>query len=358
MPAGLRGPLTAIAILTSIIAIGTLDLNTGRPYSFAIFYVLPTAVAAWYLRRPLGIAAGVLTGLTWGVADYVVRTDQLAAIVWNGFTRIAVFIAVAYLIDTLRYLIEALRRNEAELRSLLGQREEFLSLMAHEIRAPVAAIEIVATGLSAAPELGVRERRALGQLVSQARSLSALAEGVLSASQIEAGTIQLEREHFDLRSLFSEMLEAGGRVRVTLPGIPLMVYADREAIGRAITNVVGNAQKFSAADRAVEIDIGCSGGNALISVTDHGVGLDAAELPRLFQKYSRVRNEETRRIEGVGLGLYFTRLIIGAHGGSIRAVSRGRGLGSTFRIALPMESPVGSEAAPLPQQAHGWQRHG
>lgn len=353
MPAGVRGPLTAVAILVSIIVIGALDLNTGRPYSFAIFYVLPTAAAAWYLRRPLGIAAGIMTGLVWGAADYVVRTDQLPAIVWNGFTRIAVFIAVAYLIGTLRYLIRALRRNEVELRSLLGQREEFLSLMAHEIRAPVAAIEIVATGLSGAPELGVRERRALGQLVSQARSLSALAEGVLSASQIEAGTIQLEPEHFDLRGLFTELLEVQGRVTVTVPGTPVVVYADREAMRRAIANVVGNARKFSAADQTVEIELGCSDGDAVVSVTDHGIGLAADELPHLFQKFSRVRNEATHRIEGVGLGLYFTRLILGAHGGSIRATSRGRGLGATFRIVLPLPVDTAPPAASLPRQAHG-----
>lgn len=344
---GGRAAVAMLAVLASIVVVGLIDLNTGRPYTFSVAYVLPTAIGAWYLGRLAGLTAAVLCGLTGGIADYLIGTNSVEAAFWNGLIRIAVLIVLASLMDALRHLIETLRRNQIELRELLAQRDQFLSIMAHELRAPVAAIEIVATGLNDTPDLDHRARRALSQLLGQARSLSSLAQGVLSASQLEAGTMELDPESFALGELLTEACDGQARVQVRLPEAPVLVFADRAAILRAVINLVGNAVKFSGAGQPVTVALKCDGNEALVEVADLGVGLTAEESARLFQKYARIRTPATSRIEGVGLGLYFTRLILTAHGGSVSVKSPGRNLGSVFTLRLPILDAAGATPVSL-----------
>ncbi|MHB8631721.1 MAG: sensor histidine kinase [Candidatus Limnocylindria bacterium] len=331
--------VTAIGLVLVVPAIGLLDLETGLEYSFSIFYVVPTVLAAWYVGRNLGIGVAVLTGLTWAYTESAVRVASLPAATWNRGTRLLILVALAYLIDQIR-------RHQEELRGLLAQRDEFLSLIAHELRAPVSAIEIVAAGLTRAPALGAGERRALGQLLQQAHGLTGLAEDLLSVAQLEAGGGHLGPETFDLRSIAAALAEDEPRIRLTVADGPVLIYADRAAIRRALLNVLANALKFS--DAAVELDVGLGrrSATAVIRVTDHGIGLDPDEARRLFRKYGRIRNDATAHIPGVGLGLYFTRLVMTAHGGSVAAQSSGRGTGSTFELELPAGVPAGQPPHP------------
>ncbi|MBI2982940.1 MAG: HAMP domain-containing histidine kinase [Chloroflexi bacterium] len=330
-----RALLLGCGTVLLVLAIGLVDLSTGPSYSFSIFYVLLTAAAGWSLGRGFGIVVGIVSGLSWDLSDSVFRAEDLAASMWNGLTRVAVFGTLAYLTATLRVLVGSLRRSQSELQELLVQREEFLSLMAHEVRAPVSAIEVVATGLLRSATLGERERRALQQLLGQARDLSTLAEGVLSASQLDAGLAQLEPETIDLAALATDIAEPHSRARLDLPADVITVVADRNSLRRAIANLVDNALKFSPEDQPVEIKIRRGGGGAFVHVIDHGIGLTAAEASRLFQKHSRIRHEATAGVEGVGLGLYLTRLIVEAHKGSVSVDSAGRGRGATFSLWVP-----------------------
>jgi signal transduction histidine kinase len=332
-----RKTLLGLTIIASILFIGLADLRSGSAYHLSIFYVLPTAAAGWYLGARFGLVAGVVAGVNWDIADSVMRTEDVAASLWNSLTRIVVFAALAYLTATLRVLIEDLRRSQEELRALLAQREEFLSLMAHELRAPVAAIEAVATGLLAAPELPSSERDAMRRLRGQARSLSTLAEGVLAVGRLDAGVAaQLEMERLDIRELLAELAEEQPRVFLDLPDEPVVVRADRNTIRRAVANLVQNALKFSPAEWEVVIAVRAGGGGgAFIQVIDRGIGLTHEEASRLFRRYARIRRDGARPVEGAGLGLYFARLIAEAHGGSATVHSDGHGHGSTFSIWLP-----------------------
>lgn len=351
MLTGARALLFGAGIVALTIAIGFVDVSTGPAYSFSIFYVLPTAAAAWYLGRGAGVAVGVVSGLSWDLSDSVIRTEDLAASTWNGLTRVAVFATLAYLTATLRTLIGSLRRSQSELRELLVQRDEFLSLMAHEVRSPVSAIEAVATGLFSSPTLGERERRALRQLLGQARDLSTLAEGVLSANQLDAGLAQLEPETIELVALVTDIAEPHQRVRLDVPGVPITVTADRNALRRAIANLVDNALKFSEDDQPVEIRVRQAGGGTFIQVVDQGIGLAPDEASKLFQKHSRIRHGPTERVQGVGLGLYLTRLIVEAHKGSVSVDSAGRGRGATFSLWIPDSGATTPSAAPSREPA-------
>jgi signal transduction histidine kinase len=328
-----RAAAVATALLIAAPAIAVVDLASGLEFSFSIFYVIPAVVAAWFFGRGLGVAVSIVTGLSWAYAESVTRVASLPAATWNRGTRILVLIAFAYLIDLVR-------RHQEDLRKLLTQRDEFLSLIAHELRAPVAAIEIVATGLTRAPDLGARERHALDQLRDQAHGLAGLAEGLLSVGQLEAGLGRLDRHELDLRAVVTAAAAGDPRVRTTVPDAPVVVAADPDAIRRAIVNVVGNALKFSPAGRSVEVTLVSDPGWATLRVTDEGIGLDSADVRRLFRKYGRIRSDTTAHIPGVGLGLYFTRLVMDAHGGTIDARSPGPGEGATFELRLPLSAPA------------------
>lgn len=294
-------------------------------------------VAGWYFGKHLGVLVALLTGLSWAYAESVARPANIAAALWNRSTRIAVLVAFTYLIDLVH-------RNQEELRRLLAQRDDFLSLVAHELRAPVAAIEIVATGLARTRAVGDAEKRALDQMREQARGLTALAEGLLSVGRLEAHPpTATEREPIDLRPLVLSLAETTPRARVSAPMDPVMVAADSEVIRRALHNVTENALKFSDEEQPIEIDLATDGAEARIRVIDHGIGLDPAAVEGLFRKYGRL--PAARSFTGIGLGLYYARMALRAHGGEIVARSDGPGQGATFELRLPVTKAVATEPA-------------
>jgi len=319
--------VATIALLACGPAIALIDLSTGLEVSFSIFYVIPPVIAGWFLGWRAGVLVALLTGASWAYAESISRPASLAAALWNRGTRIVVLVAFTYLIDLVH-------RNQEELHRLLEQRDEFLSLVAHELRAPVAAIEIVATGIARTQTVSDDARRALQQMREQARGLTALAEGLLSVGRLEAHPVVGERERVDLRALVLALAERTPRVVVTAPMAPVVVEADTEVIRRALMNVVDNALKFSEATQSVEVDLQADDGRAWVRVVDHGIGLERAEIPSLFGKYSRLRS--ARRFTGIGLGLYYAQLALRAHGGAISADSTGPGQGATFELQLPL----------------------
>jgi len=326
----------AIALLASGLAIALIDITTGLAVSFSIFYVIPPVIAGWYLGGRLGVLVALVTGLSWAYAESVTRPASLTAALWNRTTRIAVLVAFTYLIDLVH-------RNQQELRRLLVQRDEFLSLVAHELRAPVAAIEIVATGLASTHGLGEPAQRALQQMREQARGLTSLAEGLLSVGRLEAHPAASDRESVDLRALVLALAERGPRVVVTAPMSPVIVEADTDVIRRALLNVVENALKFSEPAQPVEVVLRTENGFACVRVVDHGIGIDSTEIPRLFGKYIRLRS--ARSFTGIGLGLYYAQLALQAHGGAISAHSAGPRQGATFDLQLPLAQQAVTESA-------------
>ncbi len=329
MGKGARAVLGA-ALFAAIPLVGVADLLSGVDLGFSPFYAAPVAALAWEFGMAHGLVAAALSGAAWAIADHINRPGlDLAAGTWNTALRVLGLV-------TLAYLLAAVRRSQNDLRVALSQRDEFLSLVAHELRAPVAAIEIVATALARSAVPQTEQRSALAQLLEQSRDLRTLAEDVLSIGRLEAGVERVEVETFDLIVLAGEVASRGDRVRLD-PARPssVVVRADRRQVRRALTNVVDNALKFSK-DAPVELAVAEADGWATVRIADHGIGLAADEAAQLFEKYARIDHPVVRRTPGVGLGLYLTRLLLRVNGGSIEARSPGRGLGSTFLIRLPM----------------------
>jgi signal transduction histidine kinase len=228
-------------------------------------------------------------------------------------------------------------------------RDEFVLLASHELRTPLTALGASAQGIlkqangrdGASPESILRYGRIIARQVEQ---LGRLSERLLAASQI-VGQLRLQTERFDLgaavgevaRRLAAHAEKAGSRIRVEAAA-PLMGVWDRGRIEQAVGNLLENAIKFGAG-QPIEVTVAARQETAIISVRDHGIGISAEHLGRLFQRYQRAVSAQN--FGGLGLGLYIVRVIVEAHGGTVRAESR-LGEGATFVVELP-----GVEAAGL-----------
>jgi signal transduction histidine kinase len=239
----------------------------------------------------------------------------------------------------------SLARAYAALTAADRQREEFLALVSHELRQPVAAIATVAAVLSGTPGLGEAERRLLDGLRVQAQSLARFAEDVLMVARLEAGAFSLRPVVIDLGVLVSALVARSPdaeRINVSLPPEAVLALLDGERLGQAVDNLLQNAVKYSPADKPIQVRLIATPYETRIEVEDQGVGLAPEELPQLFRKYGRITNARTSPIRGVGLGLYLTRLLVEAHNGQVTAASSGAGQGSTFTITLPARLNVAS----------------
>jgi PAS domain S-box-containing protein len=223
-------------------------------------------------------------------------------------------------------------------------REEYLSLISHDLRTPLTVILGQADFLRLALERIGNRRLAGGAeaIVASGKRMRAMIQDLVDTARLEAGQISLHQEPVVLQDLLREVaaravpLADQPRVQLDLAEEPVTVLGDRERLERVIVNLVTNALKYSDADQPVAVRLVQRAHEGLISIVDRGVGISQPDLPHVFDRFFRATNR--KGAEGLGLGLYIARLIVHAHGGRIWAESE-PGKGSAFRFALPLLSP-------------------
>lgn len=227
-----------------------------------------------------------------------------------------------------------------ELRQLQSMRQEFIGNISHELRTPLATIKVLAETLQEA----VRDdpaavRGFLGRIEDEVGSMAQLVEELVELSRIETGRGELEMEEVDLNLLTQEvqvgMEPQAGRKGVVLrlepaPHLP-PAQADAGKIRRVLTNLVHNAIKFTPAGGTVTVGTGVEEGVVVVRVADTGIGIPAADLSRVFERFYKV--DKSRSSEGTGLGLAIAKHVVQAHGGTIWAESQ-EGKGATFAFTL------------------------
>ena len=311
-------------------AIGFADVVTGPDFSLSLLYVVVVALLAWRADRLSALVTAFFAAAIYTQASLETSAASVAVVAWNGIGRALIYAGVAL-------LISELRADQSRLRSVDREREEFLSIVAHELRQPIAAIGLAAAALASAPEIGEADRSVLVALRSQARRLNALAEDLLTISRLEGHRLSLALAPVDLREIVETAVrncDDPQRVVLVPPPDPLPVRADAFRIGQCVDNLISNALKYSSMGAPVEVCVGAPGGVARVEVRDRGVGISREDLPRLFEKYGRVGDPTA--VDGVGLGLYLVRLVAEAHGGRAMAKSEGPGRGAAFGIELPL----------------------
>jgi len=224
----------------------------------------------------------------------------------------------------------------------LRVRDEFVSLASHELRTPLTALRTSSTGLLRQVEKGdsasSESLLRLGTIVArQVEHLDRLNERLLAASQI-TGRLTLRTERFDLAASVGDVArrfavragQSGSDISVEAE-TPVIGVWDHERVELVVGNLLENAIKFGTG-QPIEVSVGARDGTAIIAVRDHGIGISAEMLGTLFQRYQRGVSAE--HFGGLGLGLFIVRVIVEAHGGTVRAESR-IGEGATFVVELP-----------------------
>jgi signal transduction histidine kinase len=235
---------------------------------------------------------------------------------------------------------ESERHTVDELRRLSALRADFVSLVSHELRSPMAAVIGAARTLQARwRELQPDQRESFLALIGdETTRLAALIGDVLDTSRIDAGTFSYRFSDVDIGALVRDTVAtaAVGQDEVPIvadvtPGVPV-VRGDPERLRQIFGNLIDNAVKYSPTGEPVEVRVSQANGSVVVSVRDRGPGIKPDDQRLIFEKFGRVAAGNTK--PGTGLGLYIARSIVETHGGTI-AVSSALGRGSTFTVKLP-----------------------
>jgi PAS domain S-box-containing protein len=230
-------------------------------------------------------------------------------------------------------------RDVTELQALEQLKEEYVALISHDLRSPLSTVTLAAQRLvKRLDAAGLHDdARNADRIVRSAGRMNALIEDLIDCARAEQGQLELEKAPVELATLVREVTErlpgAVARVAVECPEPLPPVLADADCIDRVLTNLLGNALKYSPPAAPVRVRIARSRDSVTISVIDQGPGIAPDEVPHLFERFYRAR--ATCRAGGTGLGLYIASLLTKAHGGRISVESE-VGKGSAFHLTLPL----------------------
>jgi signal transduction histidine kinase len=249
---------------------------------------------------------------------------------------------------------EVLRQKAEALLEADRRKDQFLAVLGHELRNPLAPISNAVQVLSLQPADPEAVAWARGVLERQVQHMSRLVDDLLDVSRVARGKIILRHEPIDLVGLVRDaaedrrgsVAEAGLTLLVDLPLDPLWIEGDPTRLRQAVSNLLQNAVKFTNSGGRIEVKAGRDDavGCALVCVRDTGIGIEADLLPRLFVTFVQADQSLERSRGGLGLGLALVKGIVELHGGEVRAASDGVGRGSAFTLSLPLaqESPPSS----------------
>jgi signal transduction histidine kinase len=253
---------------------------------------------------------------------------------------------------------EALDRQQRELQEADRQKNEFLAMLAHELRNPLAPIrnagELLAKILTEDAQAG----RALATIGRQVTHLTRLVDDLLDVSRITQGRIELRRRPVRVDDIVSQAVEAidplfrqrHQRIAIVSSREPLIVEGDPERLVQCVGNILANAAKYTPAGGEIRVETRAVDGAAVLTFQDNGIGISSELLPRVFDLFVQGERSLDRAQGGLGIGLALVRRLVEMHDGTVTATSPGPDAGSTFEVRLPMRT--GAEL-PAPDEAAG-----
>jgi signal transduction histidine kinase len=292
-------------------------------------------------RRPaivLAILLGVcLVGLaiTLNVGWIVLNWRELLLPLVVGIPVTLLLIA-GVVLNTI-FLVREMRRNERQ--------DSFLDAVTHELKTPIASIRLYLETLQRRHVTEEKRQEFYRIMLADSERLLSTVEQVLKAGEVAQRGRSRIFEALDLRVIAQEavtrivernhLLEEA--ISIALPEEPLMVNGDPIELETAMANLLGNAVKYSPKGVSARARVYVEADRqACFAVQDHGIGIDPAHLKRIFRRFYRVPARAVLRNSGTGLGLFLVRSIARHHGGTVSAISKGEGHGSTFVLKLPM----------------------
>lgn len=290
---------------------------------------------------------------------------------WRTLDELANRAAIAFenarLYRTLQVEIEDRRLAEARLLMANQRKDEFLAMLSHELRNPLApirnALEVIRRVAPPDPKLNW----ATDVTGRQIGHLTRLVDELLDVARISQGKISLQSEPLDLRQVVTQAVDLarplidarGHALKVQLPDAPVWLRGDAERLVQVVGNLLNNAAKYTQEGGCIDLTLSLEAGRAVVSVRDNGTGIEPELLPNVFDLFEQGKRSIDRTQGGLGVGLTLVERLVQLHHGRVEARSDGIGRGADFRVILPCLSEVQApalipEPAPVPTSAGGY----
>jgi signal transduction histidine kinase/CheY-like chemotaxis protein len=261
--------------------------------------------------------------------------------------------------------VDERRRAEQSLRDADRKKNEFLAVLAHELRGPLAPIRNAARFLQGAGRTERELQVARGIIDRQVDQLVRLVDDLLDMSRITQGRIQIRSTRIELGPVVHLAVEEsrpiigsrGHVLTVSLPSEPIWLDADPARVAQIITNLLQNAAKYTDPGGRVWLSVQRDGDQVLLSVRDDGVGIPKESLETIFSMFAQVPSDRVRSEGGLGIGLALVRGLVELHGGAVEARSDGPGRGSEFIVRLPSAASCQAPAGGGPAATRSDERH-
>jgi len=256
---------------------------------------------------------------------------------------------------------EKLRQREEQLQAALGElqladqrKDEFLAILAHELRNPLAAVGSGLQLVQLAPNDGSLVRDVAETMNRQFQHVVRLVDDLLDVSRIMRNKIELRPETIELSAVVERALEVSQAtidsqkhtIALILPAKPLQLVADPVRLTQVISNLLTNAAKYTDPGGEISLEARCEQGELALMVRDTGIGISAELLPKVFDMYMQADRGLARSRGGLGIGLPLVKKLVHLHGGTVHAASDGPGKGSAFTVRLPLGCPQTVPAPP------------
>lgn len=326
-------------------------------------FALPL-LAGW-VRSVVERTGALEAGLVVSLSVFVFAVAG-AIIFWNAVARMhALETAQQQTLNDLEHRVaertDALAAANQQLSTANRRKDEFLATLAHELRNPLAPIRNAVHVLALPGVTADHERAARGIITRQVDHMVRLIDDLLDVSRITTGRFRIRDERVRLGDILARAVEmtqphlerGQHRLDIALPDTPLWLEGDAARLTQVFSNLLHNACKYMDPGGTIDVRAVADGGAVTVSVRDRGIGIPAAFLPYVFDKFSQEAPGLERSDGGLGLGLSLVRGIVRLHGGEVSAESAGRpGEGSTFTVRLPLAPEVAPPApAPTPDDA-------
>jgi len=273
--------------------------------------------------------------------------------------RAAIALDNARLYRSLQREIVRSKQAEESLQDANQRKDEFLAMLSHELRNPLApirnAVEVIRRVGSGEPMLAM----ARDIIDRQAAQLARLVDELLDVSRISQGKIALRKESVELGRIVAQSVETarplidtrGQKLVLDVPPGPVWLSADPARLAQVLANLLNNACKYTPEGGRIDLSVGASEGEARILVRDNGAGIDPQLLPHIFELFVQGERSLDRSQGGLGVGLTLVKRLVEMHGGRVEASSAGLGRGSLFKVTLPCISEVRIESPGAPPAA-------
>jgi signal transduction histidine kinase len=297
-------------------------------------------------------------------ASYVASPDRVRALDSGADNYLIEPIEPEELVANVRALLR-LAKAERELREVNRLKDEFLAILAHELRNPLGpirnAVELLRNLDPYAPQ---PQESARQMIIRQTDHMVRLVDDLLDVSRISQGKIALRVAPVELgellRSVLDTAADTAARRRHTLSAqladTPLWVAGDAVRLAQITGNLLNNACKFTPLGGAIDVSLARDGGEALIRISDNGIGIPPGQIDSIFTLFAQAGHSADRVQDGLGIGLSLVKTLVDLHGGSVAARSDGTGHGSTFEIRLPLcaapDAARDAGAAPATPASH------